>query len=331
MDDITIVGTDSRSITTATKVVDDYCAATGALVNRGKSELFLSGHWHETLTTSFLKAIVLPILLYLGRVFPPDKAKSKKIERLMFTFVWGSQMERLQCSTLYKMARMGGRGSQTSSTLLGHSNSPTWSKLSINRTEKPVSLRDTTPHPSSEHWEWALLTTQCPIAGFPQKSTKPSETLPSGLSTAGLASWKYKDIMGHIRSKDTVAPLRTSSTVAPQQVWLNVNHHCLTNRQKDISWMAVHGCLATGEFMYRRHIALTVSCPHGCKTAENTYHVLAECSVARRVWALFVPSVSHKRLLTLPGLTTENILNGRCSASGLFRSSGCPSSPLQVQ
>ncbi|KAJ8001132.1 hypothetical protein DPEC_G00188050 [Dallia pectoralis] len=103
--------------------------------------------------------------------------------------------------------------------------------------------------------------------------------------------------MGHIRSKDTVAPLRASSAAAPQQVWLNVNHHCLTNRQKDISWMAVHGCFPTREFMYRRHIALTENCPHGCNTVENTYHVLAECSVARRVWALFVPSVSHNRLL----------------------------------
>lgn len=123
MDDITIVGTDSRSIATATKVVNDYCAATGAVVNRGKTELYLSQDWHETLTTSFpvkteaikllgvtfqrdggssvsweetihhiqqkickwsvwsltmtgkiliLKAIVLPILLYRGRVFPPD-------------------------------------------------------------------------------------------------------------------------------------------------------------------------------------------------------------------------------------------------------------------
>ncbi|KAJ8006706.1 hypothetical protein DPEC_G00110000 [Dallia pectoralis] len=69
MDDITIVGTDSRSITTATKAVDDYCAATGALVNRGKSELFLSGHWHETLTTSF------PV-------------KTETIKLLGITFTW---------------------------------------------------------------------------------------------------------------------------------------------------------------------------------------------------------------------------------------------------
>ncbi|KAJ8000408.1 hypothetical protein DPEC_G00204510 [Dallia pectoralis] len=127
MDDITIVGTDSRSITTATKAVDDYCAAPGALVNRaGRGG---STSWAETICrvqrkicewsarsltmtgkTLILKAIVLPILLYLGRVFPPDKAASKKIERLMFTFVWGSQMERLQRSTLYKMVENGGKG-----------------------------------------------------------------------------------------------------------------------------------------------------------------------------------------------------------------------------
>ncbi|KAJ7998408.1 hypothetical protein DPEC_G00204630 [Dallia pectoralis] len=138
MDDITIVGTDSRSITTATKAVDDYCAATGALVNRETIKLLGitfqrdgegSTSWAETICrvqrkicewsarsltmtgkTLILKAIVLPILLYLGRVFPPDKATSKKIERLMFTFVWGSQMERVQRSTLYKMAENGGKG-----------------------------------------------------------------------------------------------------------------------------------------------------------------------------------------------------------------------------
>ncbi|KAJ7995658.1 hypothetical protein DPEC_G00246860 [Dallia pectoralis] len=70
MDDITIVGTDSRSITTATKAMDDYCAATGALVNRGKSELFLSGHWHETLTTSF--PVKTETIKLLGFTFQRD-------------------------------------------------------------------------------------------------------------------------------------------------------------------------------------------------------------------------------------------------------------------
>lgn len=41
MDDITIVGTDSHSIDTATRVLDDFSVATSALVSRNKSELFL--------------------------------------------------------------------------------------------------------------------------------------------------------------------------------------------------------------------------------------------------------------------------------------------------
>ncbi|XP_071243366.1 oocyte zinc finger protein XlCOF22-like [Salvelinus alpinus] len=75
MDDITIVGTDSRSIATATKMVNDYCAATCALINR-----------------------------------VTNRANSKKIEHMMFTFVWGSQMERLKRSTLYKAGENGGKG-----------------------------------------------------------------------------------------------------------------------------------------------------------------------------------------------------------------------------
>ncbi|KAJ8015986.1 hypothetical protein DPEC_G00002410 [Dallia pectoralis] len=340
MDDITIVGTDSRSITTATKAVDDYCAATGALINRETIKLLGitfqrdgggSTSWAETIChvqwkicewsarsltmtgkTLILKAIVLPILLYLGRVFPPDKATSKNIERLMFTFVWGSQMERLQRGTLYKMAENGGKGVPDILNIIRAQQLSNLVKT-FNKPDRKASFFE-------RHYATPILRTlgmgtidhTVPYSWDPPKVYKSIRDFAfgSGLSTAGLASWKYKDIMGHIRSKDTVAPLRASSTVAPQQVWLNVNHHCLTNKQKDISWMAVHGCLPTGEFMYRRHIALTVSCPHGCKTVENTYHVLAECSVARRVWALFVPSVSHNRLLTLPRLMTENILNG---------------------
>ena len=50
---IIIVTTDSCSIACATKVLDDFCVATGALVNRDKSELFLSHYWREELTASF--------------------------------------------------------------------------------------------------------------------------------------------------------------------------------------------------------------------------------------------------------------------------------------
>ncbi|KAJ8355290.1 hypothetical protein AAFF_G00073710, partial [Aldrovandia affinis] len=57
-----------------------------------------------------LKAIVLPSFLYIGRVFPPDRATSKLVARMAFRFVWGSKMERLGRTTLMKEEEKGGRG-----------------------------------------------------------------------------------------------------------------------------------------------------------------------------------------------------------------------------
>ncbi|OCT88169.1 hypothetical protein XELAEV_18016795mg [Xenopus laevis] len=37
-----------------------------------------------------------------------------------------------------------------------------------------------------------------------------------------------------------------------KKVWNMVNEKNLTNRQKDLAWMAVHGCLLTREFQRRR-------------------------------------------------------------------------------
>ncbi|KAG9344416.1 hypothetical protein JZ751_011086 [Albula glossodonta] len=57
-----------------------------------------------------LKAIVLPALLYVGRVFPPDRASGKTITRMAFQFVWGSTFEKLSRATLLKDEDKGGRG-----------------------------------------------------------------------------------------------------------------------------------------------------------------------------------------------------------------------------
>ena len=87
--------------------------------------------------------------------------------------------------------------------------------------------------------------------------------------------------------------------------------------------MTAHGCLPTREFLYRRHIAFSENCPHGCTDTENLPHLFLECSVARRVWALLAPSASPNRQLTLPCLTAENILYGPPT--------GCTTPQLQHQ
>jgi len=365
MDDITIVGTDSRSIAAATKVVDDYCAATGALVNRGKSELYLSQHWKEAMTTSFpvktdnikllgvtyqnngkgtltwantisqakqkiaqwsarsltitgkilvLKAIILPILLYVGRVFPPDRVTSKTIERLMFTFVWGSTMERLKRTTMYSAEEKGGKGVPD---ILNIIRAQGLSQLvtNIHKPDRKAGAFEryfATPILRALRISNTTINHTVPYCWDPPKVYKEWKNFAfrTGLPVAGLASWKYKDIMAHIRGKDNITPPKARPALDIQQVWKNISHKCISNKQKDLNWSTAHGCLPTREFMYRRHIARTELCPHGCTDTENIYHLFVKCTVARRVWALFVPSVSLYRNIILPRLTADDILFG---------------------
>ncbi|KAJ8405076.1 hypothetical protein AAFF_G00329970, partial [Aldrovandia affinis] len=109
-----------------------------------------------------------------------------------------------------------------------------------------------------------------------------------GLVGAGLPSWTYKNIMSFLRSGETMTLPRGSPALNPEIVWKNANHKTLNNKQKDITWMSVHGCLPTRPFLFRRHLTLTENCPHGCTDSEHVHHLFWECSVARRVWGLVV-------------------------------------------
>ena len=62
--------------------------------------------------------------------------------------------------------------------------------------------------------------------------------------------------------------------------------------------------------MYRRHVALTERCPHGCTDSEHIHHLFWESSVARWVWGLVFSSVSLSRFLPRSSLTAEGTFYG---------------------
>ena len=74
--------------------------------------------------------------------------------------------------------------------------------------------------------------------------------------------------------------------------------------------MTAHRFLPTREFMYRRHLALTERCPHGCTDSEHIHNLFWECAVARRVWGLVCSSVSLSRFLPRSSLPAEGTLYG---------------------
>ncbi|KAJ8001268.1 hypothetical protein DPEC_G00192560 [Dallia pectoralis] len=121
-------------------------------------------------------------------------------------------MERLQRSTLYKMVENGGKGVPDILNIIRAQQLSNLVKT-FNKPDRKASFFE-------RHYATPILRTlgmgtidhTVPYSWDPPKVYKAMRDFAfgSGLSTAGLASWKYKDIMGHIRSKDTVAPLRNS-------------------------------------------------------------------------------------------------------------------------
>lgn len=57
-----------------------------------------------------VKAVILPILLYVGLVFLPNYLWMKKFAREIFMFIWNSKMEKLRRDFMYKDIKNGGKG-----------------------------------------------------------------------------------------------------------------------------------------------------------------------------------------------------------------------------
>lgn len=58
--------------------------------------------------TLVVKAIILPLLLYFGVIFPLSKRWTQRVMRMLFIFFWGSKMERITREDVMKTEQMGG-------------------------------------------------------------------------------------------------------------------------------------------------------------------------------------------------------------------------------
>ena len=366
MDDVTIVATDSRSVACVTKVLDDFCAlflspywseelTVSFLVRRtnikllgltfkadGGGRISWEGalrhvrnkirSWNaQPLTMAgkilVLKAIVLPILLYVGRVFPPDKATGKQITSLAYRFVWGSNMEKIKQVTLLKEERNGGRGVPDIVTIIMVQGLAALIQNTgkVGKASGIFARYYTTPFLRAMGLGTLDLT--IPYCWDPPYVYQALRDFAyrTELPITGLTSWSYKIIMALFRASQTVTLPRGGPDRDQQVFWANVTHKSVlqTKKQKDIAWMTAHRCLPTREFLYRQHLALTEHCPHGCTDSEHIHHLFWECTMARRVWGLVCSSVSLSRFLPISSLTAESTLYGPPG--------GCKTTQLQRQ
>ncbi|XP_066572289.1 uncharacterized protein LOC136761754 [Amia ocellicauda] len=363
MDDVAVVCTDAPSVARVEELLDGFCRATGAAVNKAKSEVYLSRAWPvgrgpptvfpvkpfikvlgitidgtntgtrsweeaiakvqrkihgwstRTLTMAgkvlVIKAILFPILLYVGMIFPPDKVIAKLVTRIIFRFVWGSKMERLKRVQMVKGTLDGGRGVPDVVRLI-KAQGLAYVVKNIQAAGKKVSFMNRFYFASSlRPFGLCAMDNTRPHSWDPPPFYRALRAfaLEVGLHKVVLASWDYKTICSQMRSTQETSRIEDFPPETCRFIWANATHVCLTNTQKDVSWMAVSRCLPTRVFMHRRGIAPYDTCPYkGCLGKETEAHIFSECPSAHRVWLLFSPFLH--RFAVPARATAQQILYG---------------------
>ncbi|KAM4019390.1 LOW QUALITY PROTEIN: uncharacterized protein ACNLHF_000095 [Anomaloglossus baeobatrachus] len=310
MDDVTVFCADRRSVDTLVQTCETFGRASGAKVNCGKSEAFgkegaALKSWEERLTkitqriglwslrrlTCEGKALVLrtrycPCCSTRPRPGPP-LPPCAGLTRTVFRFVWGSKMDRVKRSIMYKDPRKGGKGVPDIPTLLrssfvcdcvrrtlrvkrgsaGGSMSrffllPLWRRLGWDKWDSSFPYNWTTP--------WFYGDVVRFVKEHQLEGLKPD-------------LWKPKTIHKLIRAKDEMENIPGLHHDTLETVWTNVSSAGLTNGHKDLSWMAIQGGLPVRSFMHARNLCKTRYCPRCPFVEETSLHAFWDCRFAQRL------------------------------------------------
>ncbi|KAG1928987.1 hypothetical protein F2P79_023209 [Pimephales promelas] len=286
MDDVTLLATDLLSVRRAMDLTDWYGRASGAKLNRSKSEALLFGPWGNVdkggLDLDFkdnnLKILgvkfdregggqgnwtdmlgkVRQRLGFWGlRQLTPPRRFLAKLERAVFYFLWGSKWERLKREVVKKKKENGGKGLPDPHLFLG-------SRFAALHIQYALT-------PSREHKTAAM--TRFWMGSY-------------------LRSLKILPIDLKSPDRESVSPVPGLTLGEAKDVWRNAAHPALQNRLKDLSWMVAHEILPVRAVMHSRGMAKNPTCPRsGCGSPETVYHLLWECGAARDLWAKTSPLV----------------------------------------
>lgn len=134
-----------------------------------------------------------------------------------------------------------------------------------------------------------------------------------GLENVSKELWcECKKVLRMVDGKEELEIIGGLSEFESEEVWRNVCIKDLTNRQMDVAWMIVHGCLPTRVFQRRRRLVDSEVCPReGCRGYEDVVHLLWKCEFAMKVWSRMRGLI--KVLTWVEGITYEMIVYGLCN------------------
>ncbi|KAK3566630.1 hypothetical protein QTP86_001689 [Hemibagrus guttatus] len=223
-------------------------------------------------------------LNHLALVFPIPFVTGRRLERALFTFIWGGRSEQVSRTTMCTEREKGGRGVACIPLKTMAMHVAFLTKL----------VRGTEGHMASlfaRFWIGFALR-----AVIPWKGTSPWST---------DRPWHYQKVAEFIRGhpwclvdglvldhrklykrwRDCWAA--QSGQTHPQMPgveWAAMQPTWLDGASKDLHWLGALRRLPVRERLYRHGISPTPLCPIGCGGEETVEHALWSCPVAARFW-----------------------------------------------
>ena len=242
-----------------------------------------------------IKAEIYASLTYLAATLPVTKEFLTPLRRAMFTFLWGSQQERVKREIMYRPTEKGGKAVPDLGTKL--------EALFLTPIINAVLIDNNTSLWSyfAKFWVGHMVTRK-----FGKRlplNTPYAETRPELYEKANnlIKAAKFENnVVGKVNrvlvekslSPQTARLVPVGVLIENEcvQVWKNVNCKILLNVHKDLAWSSVHNCLPTRAFLHRRGCSRNSKCPReNCNGDENVNHLLWSCPHSQRVWGFLRP------------------------------------------
>lgn len=227
---------------------------------------------------------LLASLNHLAYVFPIPFMTGRRLERVIFTFIWGGRTEKVARVRMYMERKRGGRGVACAPLKTMAMYVAFLARL----------VREGEGHASAllaRFWLGFSLRTVIPWSGTLPWSLDRPWHYQKAAEFLRDQSWCLADslVLDHrklyeswrdrcaAQSGDPVLRVADIEWTALQPTWLD-------GASKDLHWLGALGRLPVRERMYRHGSSHTPLCPVGCGGEETVQHALWSCPVAAQFW-----------------------------------------------
>ncbi len=232
-----------------------------------------------------MRANLLPCLNHLAYIFPVPFWCGRKLEKLVFSFIWRNGAEMVARTQMYRHQMEGGRGVPCIPLKMEALFSSFAASLVTRSSEHKASLL-------AQFWLAFPLRSMISWRGTRPWSVDRPEHYQKVADLIVRKPWcleqslilKHKKLYSHLRDELVKEAERVSLPYGVE--WSILQPSFLAGACKDLNWLAALGRLPVRERLYRHGQVRTPLCPVGCGQEETIEHALWSCPGAAGLWRL---------------------------------------------